>query len=50
MSGQYGEFLHYPASGGLYEQDWRFMAILEIIQGVVKQHIREEIARMKYGA
>jgi len=50
MSGQYAEFLHYPAIGGLYEQDWKFMAVFEIIQGVVKQHLREEIARMKYGA
>jgi len=50
MSGQYAEFLHYPSAGGLYEQDWRFMTILEVIQGIVKQHLREEIARMKYGA
>ena len=50
MSGQYGEFLHYPVDGGLYEQDWKFMAIFEIIQGVVKQHLREEIERKKYGA
>jgi len=50
MSGQYGEFLHYPAGGGLYEQDWKFMAIFVIIQGTVKQHLREEIERKKYGA
>ena len=50
MSGQYGEFLNYPGSGGLFEQDWKFMAIFEIIQGVVKQHLREEIERKKYGA
>jgi len=49
MSGAYGEFLHYPTAGGLYEQDWKLMAIFQIIQPIAKQHIRDEIRNMKRG-
>ena len=49
MAGGYGEFLHYPNSGGLYEQDWKLMAIFQIIQPLIKEHIRNEIKSMKHG-
>ena len=49
MSGAYGEFLHYPNAGGLYEQDWKLIAIFQIIQPLVKEHIRQEIRNMTRG-
>ena len=33
-----GNFIHYPNSGGLYEQDWKHMEIYSVIK---REYIKE---------